>query len=123
MARFNNTVNANNVVTQQNYGYVAEVDNGNSGTAKTIDFTTGTLQKVSLTGTCAFTLTAPTLPGYVQLKMTAASGVGQPTFTNTINWFEASTPPTINLTIGKISMYSLFWDGANWLGSGGRFGI
>jgi hypothetical protein len=100
-----------------------EFDNGNSGAAKTIDFTTGSLQKVVLTAVCAFTLIPPTLPGYFQLKLQAGAGAGQPTFATQVNWFEATTPPTVSLVLNKFSILSLYYDGANWFGSGGRYGL
>lgn len=111
------------VVATTCFGYVAEKDNGSSGAASTIDFKTSDLQKQFLTGACAYTLVPPSQPGKVQLKLTAATGAGQPTFTNTINWFEASAPPAVNLTVGKFSIFSFYYDGANWFGSGGRYGL
>jgi hypothetical protein len=99
----------------------AEFDNGNSGTAKVIDFTGGSLQKVTLTGACAFTLTPPSGPSWVQLRCIAGAGAGQPTFATTVNWFESATPPLTALVATKVTIFSFFYDGAAWYGSGGRY--
>lgn len=82
--------------------FVGEVDNGNSGTSKTIDFSAKANQKLTLTGNCTLTFTAPssarsvlirfvqdgtggrtvTLPGSVLGSMSLVSGANQQTVVN-----------------------------------------
>ena len=51
-----------NMVGVKSIMYAAQLDNGNSGTTKTIDLGAGSLQKLTLTGNCALTTTAPIAP-------------------------------------------------------------
>lgn len=101
--------------------FEAEVDDGNSGTAKTIDFSKGNVHKLTLTGACAITLGAPAGPGYFQIRCIAGSGAGQVSFSTTVLWFEAAGVPTTSTAAGKVTIYSLYYDGAAWYGSGGRY--
>lgn len=97
---------------------ITEYDAGNSGTSKTLDFATnGPLQKVTRTGSCTFTLTAPSKPGMVVVKMVheASATAYTVTFSPTVKW-PGGTSPTWTNTSGAIDLVSLYWDGTSWFG-------
>lgn len=98
-----------------------EIDNGNSGTSKTIDCSKGNAHKLTLTGACSITLTAPPAPGFFQIRCIAGGGAGQVSFATAVNWFESASVPTTSTTSTKVTIYSLYYDGAAWYGSGGRY--
>jgi hypothetical protein len=49
------------VKTQETY-YTSVINNGDSGVAKTIDWTAGDMQTITTTGSCTLTFIAPTGP-------------------------------------------------------------
>lgn len=114
--------NAFSAAGRQNELANVENNSGNSAASLTIGFGSGSLQRLTLIGACALTLQAPGV-GYYQLRMTAGSGAAAPTFATPVNWFEASVPPAVNLTSGKNTILSFYYDGTAWYGSGGRFGL
>ena len=67
-----------------------EVDNGNSGATKTIDFTSGNKQKVTLSEDCTFTFIPPSGPANVILKA-VNFGAFTPTLPS-INWRRCTVP-------------------------------
>lgn len=63
------------------------IDNGNSGTSKTIDFGTGNYQKITMTGNCTFTFTAPPGPCTLYLTVTQDGTGGRLwTLPATVKW-------------------------------------
>lgn len=72
-----------------------EFDNGNSSTSKTIDFNNGNQQKLTLTGNCTITFTAPT-SGVTSIRLRIVQGGGGPyTITwPTMTWAGGTKPPT-----------------------------
>jgi hypothetical protein len=102
----------------------AEVDNGNSGTEKTIDWTAGNKQKITLTDNCTFTFTAPSGVCNLILKV-VQDGTGSRTITwpATVKWPEA-TAPTLTTTAAGIDIVAFYWDGANYFGQASlAFGV
>lgn len=102
-------------VTGEAY-FDAEVDNGNSGTAKTIDWTAGNKQKITLTGNCTFTFTAPSGPANLILRL-IQDGTGSKTVTwpATVKWPEG-TAPTLSTAASSVDIVSFYWDGTNYHG-------
>jgi hypothetical protein len=95
-------------------GFVEEVDDGNSSTAATIDWTAGPFHKLTLTGNCALTLTAPTGVCRVQLKLVQdATGSRTVTWPATVYW-PNGTAPTLTTTASAADIVSLYWDGTNY---------
>lgn len=95
-------------VTGEAY-FDAEVDNGNSGATKTIDFTSGNKQKVTLSEDCTFTFIPPSGPANVILKA-VNFGAFTPTLPS-INW-PGGTVPT--WTASGTDIIALYWDGSAW---------
>lgn len=96
----------------------AEYDNGNSGTAKTIDFTNGQKQKITFTGNCTLTLNFPSGVGNYVLR-----GIGNGT-SYTLTWpgttkFVGGIAPLAPLA-GGTAIYTVYYDGAVAHISGGR---
>jgi len=94
----------------------SEYDAGNSGTAKTIDWSNGDAQKLTLTGSVTLTLSNPLVGNAYVLKI--ATGVGSFTVTwpASVLW-AGGTAPTITTTASKVDLINLYWDGTNYFGS------
>lgn len=98
----------------------AEYDNGNSGTSKTIDWGNGNKQKITLTGNCTFTFTAPdTGVGNFLIRL-IQDGTGSRTVTwpASVKW-PADTAPTLTTTAAAIDIVSLYWTGVRYESSAG----
>jgi len=97
--------------------YFAEVDNGNSSTADTIDWTLGNKQKSTLTGNCTFTFTAPQGPCSLVLKLVQdATGSRTVTWPATVHW-SGGTAPTLTTTLNKVDIITFYWDGTTYFGN------
>jgi hypothetical protein len=110
-------LDANNLYIKEakTVSFNSEIDDGNSGTSKTIDFTTGQYHKISMTGNCTFTFTAPPGPCVVHLKMTQSSG--SHTMTLPSGKWDASYAAGDKLLSTAASAEDLLvakWDGAAW---------
>lgn len=93
-----------------------EVDNGNSGAAKTIDWTTGNFQEIVLTADCTLTFTAPSGPTTLVLKVTQdGSGGWDFTYPGTTKWAD-STEPVLTGTAGSVDILTFYYDGTNYHG-------
>jgi hypothetical protein len=91
---------------------------GNSGTAKTLDLANGTVQTVTMTGNCTFTM--PAQPGAGQSKsfvLLANTGAGSFTGAFTGVKWSASTAPVLTATAARLDMLTFIADGVNWYGS------
>lgn len=95
-----------------------EYDNGNSGTSKTIDWKLGNHQKVTMTGNCTFTFTAPTNPCMLSLRFINDGTSGRTITLPTIKW-PGGTAPTWTKTANAIDILSLFYDGSAYYGQAG----
>lgn len=96
----------------------AETDNGNSGTAKTIDWRNGNHQKVLMTDNCTFTFTNPTRPCMLSLKLTQDGSGGRTITLPSIKWVGASVP-SFSTAIDSIDILSLYFDGSVYYGQAG----
>ena len=98
----------------------AEYDAGNSGTAKTIDWSLSLQQIVTMTGNCTFTFTNG-LPGrtYRLLLVQDATGGRTSTWPANIKW-ESDTAPTLDTTANKVAFLSFVYTG---LGNDGFIGF
>lgn len=96
----------------------AEVDNGDSGTAKTIVLAAGIKQKIRLTGNTTLTLDTTNLEvGPVQVKATQ-DGTGGRTLAfagtnyDAARWAGALAAPAVNQAAGAVMFYTFYFDGA-----------
>lgn len=90
-----------------------EIDDGNSGTSKTIDWTTGPAHKLTLTGDCTLTFTAPPGVAWLQLRVIQDSTPRTLTFTGgglTVKW-AGNAAPTLTAASGSIDFISFYYPG------------
>lgn len=99
--------------------FASEFNNGNSGAAKTIAWTNGNKQKVTLTDNCTFTFTAPQGVGDYTLKI-VMDGMGGYTNTwpATVKW-PGGYEPAMTLFAGATEIINFYFDGTNYLASWG----
>lgn len=96
--------------------YVETPYTANSSTAITLALTNGTVQIITLTGTCTITMpTATSGKSFILLLKQDATGSRTVTWT-TVKW-PGGTAPTITSTASKQDIYSFFADGTNWYGT------
>lgn len=92
-------------------------DLGNSGTAKTVDWSDYRVAKLTLTGNCTLTFTAPAAHSMVLLKLYQdATGSRTVTWPAAVKWAGA-VAPTLSSGAGDIDIVSLYYDGTNYFGS------
>jgi hypothetical protein len=94
----------------------AEFSAGSSSTAITVNFTNGSVQKVTMTGNCTFTLSNPVVGSMYILKLVQdATGSRTYTWPAAVKW-SGGTAPT-GSGANKTDLISLYWDGTNYFGS------
>ena len=93
----------------------SQVNIGNSSTTQTIALSNGTVQTVTLTGNCTFTM--PTVAEGKSFLVLIKSGAGGFTGTFTGVKFPANTAPTITNTASRMDIIAFSSDGTNWYGT------
>jgi len=94
-----------------------EVDDGNSSTADTIDWTTGNFHKSTMTGNCTYTFTAPSGATTLILKLVqGGSGSYTATWPATVKW-TGGTAPTLSTAVGAVDIITFYWDGVYYYGT------
>ena len=95
--------------------YSAEIDDGDSGSADTIDFSAGNLHKSTVTGNVTYTFTAPAGPAHLTLRL-IQDGAGSHTlaFPASVLW-ESGSEPTWNTSADSVSVLFCYFDGASYL--------
>ena len=88
---------------------------GNSSTSKTIDLTSGTVQTVTMTGNCTFTM--PTATAGKSFVLIASTGDGSYTGTFTSVKWTNGTAPTLTTTASRWDIFTFFADGTYWYGT------
>jgi hypothetical protein len=88
---------------------------GNTGTSKTIDLTSGTVQTATLTGNCTFTMPSATAGKSFILILSTGAGSYTATFTS-VKW-PSNTAPTITTTASRWDILTFVSDGTNWYGN------
>lgn len=97
--------------------FSSEVDNGNSGSADTIDWTLGNKQKSTLTGNATFTFTPPPGPCNLVLKLVQdATGNRNPVWPATVKW-AGGVEPSWSTAAGALDIVSFYYDGTNYFGA------
>lgn len=89
---------------------------GNSGSAQTLSLTNGTVQTVTLTASCTFTMPAPVVgKSFLLFVKTGAGGFTSTSFTS-VKWAAGQTP-TVTSTANRVDIFSFVSDGTSWYGS------
>lgn len=99
----------------------AERDDGNSSTAKTIDWSEGNVHKLTLTGNCTLTFTDPTYHsgGGTTSTVLTIKLIQDGTGSRTVTWpasvkWPGGTAPTLTTTAGAEDLVNLIFDGTNY---------
>src|SRR3990167_7278485 len=92
------------------------VDDGNSGTADTIDWATGNIHKSTLTGNSTFTYSNPAT-GALYVHEVLQDGTGS----RTVVWdaavvWDNGTSPTLTTTINKKDVFGFLYNGVKYIG-------
>lgn len=88
---------------------------GNSSTTQTIALSNGTVQTVTLTANCTFTM--PTVAAGKSFLVLIKSGAGSFTGTFTGVKWPGNTAPTITNTASRMDIIAFSSDGTNWYGT------
>lgn len=96
----------------------AEVDDGNAGTADTIDWTIGNAHKSTVTGNVIYTFTAPSGPAHLTLKLVhdATATSYTRTFPATVKW-AGGAAPTWSQIASSIDIVTFYFDGTSYFGA------
>lgn len=96
--------------------FAEETDNGNSGTADTINWNNGNKQKSTVTDDVTYTFTAPAGPCNLTLRLVVgASPPHTITWPATVKW-PGGTAPTLSTTENDVDVISFYYDGTNYYG-------
>jgi hypothetical protein len=87
---------------------------GNSGTSTTLALTTGSVQTVTLSGNCTFTMPAATAGASITLILTQG-GTFTATFSGVL--WAGGTAPTITATSNKVDILVFVSNGTSWFGT------
>ena len=114
-ATFTGTTTATNP-TITNYTE-SVVSIGNSSTSQTLSLTNGTVQTVTMTGNCTFTMpTATAGKSFILIAVQDGTGSRTATFTS-VKWAGGSAPTlTTTATTGR-DIFAFVSDGTNWYGT------
>jgi hypothetical protein len=93
-------------------GYVS---GGNTGSAKTIALTNGTVQAFTLTGNCTFTMPTAVAGQSFTVMLKTGEGSYSATFTG-VKW-PSNSVPTITQTGSRMDIITFVSDGTSWYGS------
>ena len=88
---------------------------GNSSTSQTLSLTNGTVQTVTMTGNCTFTM--PTATAGKSFVLIVSTGAGSFTGTFTSVKWPSNTAPTLTTTASRWDILTFFADGTNWYGT------
>jgi len=90
---------------------------GNSGTTQTLSLTNGTVQTVTMTGNCTFTMpTATAGKSFILIATQDGTGSRTATFTS-VKWAGGAAPTlTTTATTGR-DIFTFVADGTNWYGT------
>ena len=111
-ASVGNVTVANTTVTNYTETVVAI---GNSGTSQTLSLTNGTVQTVTMTGNCTFTMPTATAGKSFILIINTGAGSYTGTFTS-VKW-PSATAPTLTTTASRWDILTFVADGTNWYGN------
>ncbi len=92
-------------------------DNGNSGTTKTITWTNGMVQKITMNNDCTFTFASPTAAGtkFTLAVIQDGSGSHLVTWPGTVTW-RGGAAPTLTTTAGKTDFITFVYNGSVYYG-------
>lgn len=99
-------------------GYSSVVDNGNSGSTKTINWTTSNVQNVTLTANCTFSFTAPSNPGMLLLTVNQTGSNVYTSTWPTVKWAGGVIPVTSTASGSTVvDVMSFYYNGTSYHGA------
>lgn len=109
----------NNVISGvKTLTFNGEIDDGNSSTADTIDWSTGQKHKSTMTGNCTYTFTAPAGPCNLLLKLIQdGTGSRLATWPATVKWAGGAAPTLTTTATTGTDIVSFYYDGTNYWGA------
>ncbi|NTW62217.1 hypothetical protein HGB25_02300 [Candidatus Saccharibacteria bacterium] len=111
----NVTFSNNSAISLKTATFNSEIDNGNSGASKNIDWTAGQKQKITLTASATLTFTTPTGPCNLVFKV-IQGGTGSYTITwPTMKW--AGGAPVLSTAVGSVDIMAIYYDGSAYWGA------
>ena len=97
-------------------GYTESVNAANTSTAYSIDLSTGSVQKLTLTGNCTYTFpTATAGASFLLVQAQDATGSRTVTWPASVKW-PGGAAPAITATASKADLYAFTGDGTYWYG-------
>jgi hypothetical protein len=109
-------LNNNNITEIKQACFNGVIDDGNSSTADTIDWSTGSIHKSTLTGNVTYTFTAPTGVSRLTLLIYTGGSAYTVTWPAAVKW-TGGTAPTITTTASKVDICTFLYDGTNYWGT------
>ena len=104
----------NGTLLAQQINFQSEYSIGNSGTTKTINWTNGNKQYITLTGNCTFTFTAPSGPTNILLRIIQdATGGRTITWPAGVKW-PSAVVPTLSTTASAEDIVTCYYNGTNY---------
>jgi hypothetical protein len=117
------TVTAGNLTMSGGQAIGKRVDDGSSGTSKTLDFDTGNIHRVKMTGNCTFTLSnGRTGATYIVELMQDATGSRTATWPASVVWGSGGAP-TLTTTASRKDVLLFLYNGVKYIGSVYETGI
>ncbi len=110
-------INDQSLTGAKNIAVNGEIDDGNSGASKTIDWNLGGTHKLTLTANCTLTFTDPSVsPCWLQLTL-LQDAIGSRTVTFPVMKWRSGAPPTLTTTptTGE-DIISIYFNGSEYRG-------
>ena len=105
------------LLKQGNYVLSAKENNaGNSSTAQTINWSTGSSQLSTLTGNVTYTFSNGVAGGAYVLRIATGAGSFTATWPASVKW-SGGTAPTITAAASKVDLINFYYDGTTYYGS------
>lgn len=98
-----------------NQSVFTEIDDGNSGTSDTIDFSAGPFHKSTLTGNVTYTFTNPPSAGLYVLKTIQGAGPYGITWDADVLW-PGGIAPALSQGSGDVDLHRFYFDGTKFYG-------
>lgn len=113
----NMTLSNRDIATFKNLFAFAEYDNGNSGASKTITWSNGQNQKITVNSNTTLTIGSAPGVGHYQLRL-VMDGTGARTVTfvgiSSSRWLNSAAQPAFNTAASGETILTFYWDGTNW---------
>lgn len=111
----NPTLGNSNLLAIKQAIFNGVVNDGDSGTSKDIDWSAGSLHKLTLTGNCTLTFTPPTGPSRLTAIFLQDTSGSRTVTWPTVKWAGAAAP-TLTTTASRADIITFVYDGTSYYG-------